>query len=96
MSEPDLPDELRGPLIKLWGMEQRLRVAILPRDCFTAVAVLQFALRNPQLSAVQKEQGIAVARALQAAVAALDPIVGKYLEMGWDSQYDTPADDPPF
>jgi len=95
MSEPDLPDELRGPLIKLWRMPP-ISVKLLPRDAFTAVAALQYATRNPQLSDIQRQQAVAVARVMQAALAQIDPIINKYLEMGWDTRYDAPKDDPPF
>lgn len=95
MSE-HLPKELEGPLIKLWNSDQLIVAPMRPRDAFQAVAVIQFATRNPQISDVQRQAAIAVARVLQQAVTRLDPIVGKYLEMGWDPQYDTPKDDPPF
>lgn len=83
----ELPDELRAPLIRLWRMEQ-ISAHVLPRDMFTAVAVIQYATRNPQLSETQRSQAIAVARSFQALLTTIDPIIGKYLELGWDTAYD--------
>lgn len=91
MSAPDdLPDELIGPLLRLWRAEQPLLFQLLPHDAWCIIGLVQFASRNPQISPTQRALLETFGRALGRALVAIDPVFGKYLEMGWDAQFDVP------
>jgi len=94
MSAPDeIPDELMEPLKRLWRTEQPILIQMRPRDAWCVIALVQFASRNPQISPTQRALLETFGRELGRAVVAIDPIFGKYLEMGWDPQFDVPRDE---
>ena len=80
----DIPPEAMAALAKIWHDQRHVRLAIVPRDAWMTVAIIQFACRNPQLSPEQREIAERVGRALQGALAALSPIGAEYLELGFD------------
>jgi hypothetical protein len=86
----EIPPELLQPLLELWRIEQPITVQLLPRDAWTICAIVQFASRNPALSAEQHRLITEFGRALQRAVAGIDPRLNPYLEMGWNPEHDVP------
>lgn len=90
MSADDLPPDLKGPLTRLWRMERPIAVGVRPRDAWIIVAIVQFASRNPALSPTQRQPIERFGRELQRALAAIDPVLDRYLEMGWHPEYDQP------
>jgi hypothetical protein len=86
----ELPPEVLKVLKPIWLSKKPLVVSVKPKDAWTAVAVIQFASRHPQLSPTQRDQAIAVGRALQAAVASMFPDSAIYLEDGWNPAKDVP------
>jgi hypothetical protein len=57
-------------------------------DAYGIVGIVQFAWRNPQLDAAQKQLVESFARGLQAALAERAPLAGASLELGWDVTLD--------
>jgi hypothetical protein len=84
----DLPPGLRDALIRLWRLPQPIHVQILLRDTWAALGVIQFATRNPALSAEQRQIIERFGRELQRGLVLIDPTLEPYLEMGWDPQHD--------
>ena len=80
--------QLKGPLRRLWQIKQPIVVAILPRDAWIALGIIQFASRNPALSPAQRQLIEAFGRELQRGLSQLDPILDRYLEMGWNPAFD--------
>jgi hypothetical protein len=86
----EMPPAVLAVLKKLWSDDVNLRVQILPRDAWTAVAVIQFATRNPQLSPTQRDAAIRVGREIQEALVMRSPEAASYLEDGWNPAKDVP------
>jgi hypothetical protein len=86
MSAP--PPEVTKTLSRLARQQEPITVTMKPWDAWVTVAVIQFASRNPQLSPTQKDQAVAVGRALQAMLAQLSPEAAQYLEAGWNPELD--------
>ena len=86
----EIPPEVFAAQRKLWEDPRSLIVSMRPRDAWVAVAVIQFASRNPQLGGEQRAAAVRVGRALQHALTMLDPDSGRYLEEGWDPRKDVP------
>jgi hypothetical protein len=86
----EIPPEVMAMLKRVWQSKEPLVVSVKPRDAWTAVAVIQFACRNPHLPDTQRQQAIAVGRALQAALASMFPDGSRYLEDGWNPAKDVP------
>jgi hypothetical protein len=84
----ELPADLKGPLLRLWRIEQPIVVSILPRDAWVALGIIQFATRNPMISPTQRQLIESFGRELQRGLAQIDPSVEKYLEMGWNPEFD--------
>jgi hypothetical protein len=91
----DLPPGLKGPLIRLWRIERSIVVHILPRDAWVALGIIQFTTRNPALSIMHQQIIESFGRELQRALAAIDPSLDKYLELGWDPAFDQPRQERP-
>jgi hypothetical protein len=89
-SADELPAELKEPMIRLWRLEQPIVVSILPRDAWIALAIIQFAQRNPEISPMHREIIEAFGRELQRGFARIEPSLAKYLEMGWNPAFDEP------
>jgi hypothetical protein len=64
----DMPPGVMEMMLKIWRDNANLRILILPRDAWTALAVIQFSTRNPQLSDEQRNAAIRVGRILQDAL----------------------------
>lgn len=86
----DLPPGVFAVLKQVWESPRQLHVDLSPRDAWTTVAVIQFATRNPQLSAEQREMAIRVGRKLQEEIELFMPAAARYLEDGWNPQKDVP------
>jgi hypothetical protein len=84
----DLPPDVLRVLKQLWESKEQLHVDISPKDAWTTVAVIQFASRNPQLSAAQRAAAIAVGRKLQEELELFAPAAARYLEDGWNPAKD--------
>ena len=93
MITEDLPDDLKGPLIQLWRMEQPILVSLKPRDAWLVLGIVQFASCNPALSPAQRQLIEAFGRAIQERLAEFDPVFARYLELGWDPAHDQPRKD---
>lgn len=83
------PHVLRHFAEVVWKDERPIQVTIKPRDAWVLVGVLQFAWRNPGLAQEQKDLIEQFARQFQAALGG-DPLIEKYLERGWNMDYDQP------
>jgi hypothetical protein len=59
-------------------------------DAYSVLAIVQYAWRNPNLDAREKELIERFGRALQAAIARRAPKAGETLELGWYVAYDQP------
>lgn len=91
MTNPnDIPPAAMQALKELWNDPDHVHLAVTPRDAWVTTAVIQFACRNPHLSATQREIAERVGRALQGALAARTPVGAEYLEMGWNPAFDQP------
>jgi hypothetical protein len=90
MSSDDMPAEVFATLKQLWQDPRPLQLTIHPRDAWVAVAVIQYASRNPQLGATQRDAAIRVGRALQDALMVFEPKAAGYLEDGWNPEKDLP------
>lgn len=88
----ELPEDVRAVLSSLVAAQAPLHIAVRPWDAWVAVACLQFSSRNPQISAAQRDQIIAVGRALQLALTAMAPQAARYLEDGWNPANDVPRE----
>jgi hypothetical protein len=88
--ETDLPPEVQQIFERLWPMKQPIVVHILPRDAWIALGIIQFATRNPALSARHRQLIEQFGRELQRSLVAIEPRSEKYLEMGWNSEFDQP------
>jgi hypothetical protein len=86
----EMPPEVLTVLKKLWLDDSLLRIRVYPRDAWTAVAVIQFATRNPQLSETQRDAAIRVGREIQEALVMRSPDAASYLEDGWNPENDVP------
>lgn len=87
----DIPEHvLRHFAEVVWKDERPIQVAIKPRDAWVLVGILQFAWRNPALSREHKHLIESYARQLQAALGG-DVLIEKYLERGWNPDYDQPS-----
>lgn len=87
----ELPKELIKPLTRLWKNRQKINVRMLPRDAYMLAALLQFADRNPALTEEQHDLLYKYATELIIGVTQIEPALGPYLQMGWDSSYDQPS-----
>lgn len=92
MNDHEMPPELLEALTRIWLLKTPITLTILPRDTWMVVSVIQFATRNPALSAQQRSIVEAVGRQLQAALVSIDPVLGKYIELGWDPANDVPRE----
>lgn len=86
----DMPPGVMEMMLKIWRDNANLRILILPRDAWTALAVIQFATRNPQLSDEQRNAATCVGRILQEALTLRMPDAAPYLEDGWNPAKDVP------
>lgn len=89
----ELPEGLAEPLMQLWRNERPITVQLRPRDAWVALGVIQFATRNPALSADQRRMVEQFGRELQRVLAGIDPRLAPYLEMGWDPAHDQPKEE---
>jgi hypothetical protein len=93
MSAPDeIPAELMEALTRLWRTEQPLLYQMLPRDAWTIIGLVQYASRNPQISPTQRAVLETFGRELGRAIVAIDPVFAKWLEAGWNPQFDVPRE----
>lgn len=91
MPSPDeTPPSVREALTALARDTRRLTVSLSPWDAWVTVAVIQYATRNPNLNAIQRNQAVRIGRALQDALVRIAPGVGGLLEAGWDPNQDVP------
>ena len=93
MTAPDeIPAELLGPLTRLWRLEMPLVIQMKPRDAWVVIGLMQFASRNPSLDPAQRQLLQVFGRELGRILIAIDPILEKYLEMGWNPALDVPRE----
>lgn len=88
----EIPPAVMVVLRRLWESRERLHIDVLPKDAWTTVAVIQYATRNPQLSATQREAAVSVGRALQRSLERLAPAAADLLEDGWNPDKDVPRE----
>jgi hypothetical protein len=88
----EIPPELLKRLRVLWKDERPFLVSLRPKDAWIAVGVIQFASRNPQLSPLHRQAIEEFGRSIQQGLTDRDPVLGPYLEMGWDPAYDAPRE----
>lgn len=86
----ELPDDVRDALLSLAVERRPLALQVRAWDAWVTVAVIQFAVRNPQLSPTQRDQAIRVGRALQRVLVEAAPNAALILEAGWDTSQDVP------
>lgn len=68
--------------------KEPLRFRVKPWDAWLAVAILQFAWRNPQLDDVQRQTVERMGRSIQRSIAKVAPEAAAILEDGWDRSKD--------
>lgn len=86
----EMSPEMIATLRDLWQEPRTLRISMHPRDAWIAVAVIQFASRNPQLGDTQRDATVRVGRAIQGALLEFVPAAAALLEDGWNPEKDVP------
>ncbi len=88
----DPPEHVLRHLIELlWTAQTPLQLAIVPRDAWILLGVIQYASRNPALSPDQKVIAEQAGRALQRVITQFannDPLLARTMEQGWNPEYD--------
>ena len=90
-TDTDIPEHvLRHFAQVLWTIEEPLQLAVLPRDAWVLLGVIQFASRNPALSPNHKEIVERCGRAIQGALNYFspDPLIAEVMEQGWNPEMD--------
>ncbi len=86
----ELPPDVLRVLKQLWLDIRPLQISISKRDAWTAVAVIQYATRNPHLSDSQRAAATTVGLTLQHALEEVAPAAADLLEDGWNPAKDVP------
>jgi hypothetical protein len=88
----DSPEVIYAPVDVCWLQTMDIfdssHVQILPHDAWVALGVVQFATRNPALSAAQRQIIERFDRELRRGLTAIELRLRAYLEMGWNPALD--------